>query len=247
MSAAGIAPSMLRDSLVNRWLASLPQGSTTRSNYRRMALTLWRFAADRELTDDYPRRVVRVKPRPKAVVAWSTDEMRRLLKEARAYQHTLKTGCPAALLLEGWSLCGYETGLRFSDLHGLRCDQLRENRLYVVPNKTGVAVGKLLSPRLCAILTELSVRGDGRTFFRCHIGRRWVRVHFGRICRQAGLKGTPKFLRRTGATACEAASPGSATRFLGHLSPHLAMKHYVDATLLPDACPVPPSISRTED
>ena len=203
MDAAGITPSMLTDSVVNRWLASLPQSPTTRSNYRRMALTLWRFAADR---------------------------------------HTLKTGAPASLFFEAWVRCGYQTGLRFSDQLALKCSALRDDRLYVVMNKTGQPIGKRLNPRLVEILRQLSVHGDGQTIFSCHLNERWIRIHFARICKKAGLSGTPKWLRRTGATYVEAKQPGMAGKFLGHLSQGLADKHYIDKTLLPDACPVPPEI-----
>jgi integrase len=246
MEGAGITPLTLTDSSANCWLASLKQGPTTRSNYRRMALTLWRYAIDRRLCDHYPQRVVKVKQRPKPVVAWSQTEMTRLIAASRAYTHTLKTGVPASLYFEGWIRGGYETGLRFSDLLKLRCDCLRDGRdgrLHVVMNKTGLSIGKVISPRLIEILTELSVRGNGRTFFQCHLHGRWLRVHFSRICTQAGVTGTPKFLRRTGATWVEANQPGMAGRFLGHLSHGLAEKHYIDRTLLPDACPKPPEIA----
>jgi integrase len=242
MEGVGITPSMLQDSCVSRWLASLPQSPTTRANYRRMALTLWRFAADQQLCDHYPRSVLKVKPRRSPVVAWSRSEMSRLIAAASQYQHTLATGCQASLFFEGWVRCGYETGLRFSDQLHLACASLRDGRLHCVMNKTGQPISKNLTPRLVGILTELSVRGNGRTFFRAHLAERWLRVHFARICRQAGINGTPKFLRRTGATMVEANQPGMAGRFLGHLSHGLAEKHYIDKTLLPNACPGPPQL-----
>lgn len=243
MDRAGITPLTLTDSSVNLWLASLKQSPTTRGNYRRMALTLWRYAIDRRLCEHYPQRVTKVKPRPSPVVAWSQTEMARLIAASRAYTHTLKTGVPASLFFEAWVRLGYECGLRFSDQLHLQCRTLRDDgRLHVSMNKTGVAIGKVISPRLLAILNELSVRGDGRTFFQCHLHGRWLRVHFARICRAAGVNGTPKFLRRTGATWVEANQPGMAGRFLGHLSHGLAEKHYIDKTLLPNACPIPPSL-----
>jgi integrase len=242
LDGAGINPMTLTDSLMNRWLATLPQSPTTRSNYRRMALTLWRYAADRKLSRHYPVAVTKVKPRYSPVIAWSQDELRRLIKTASEYHHTLKTGASAGVFFEGWTRCAYETGLRFSDQLRLDCSAIREDRLYVVMNKTGLPVSKRITPRLVEILTMLSVRGDGRTFFLAHLSERWIRIHFARICKEAGLSGTPKWLRRTGATFVEAKQPGMAGRFLGHLSHGLAEKHYIDRTLLPDACPVPPEI-----
>ncbi len=243
MEAAGITPSMLSDSVINRWLASLNQSATTRSNYRRMALTLWRYALDLRLTDHPIGRVMRVKANTKTPIAWSADEMRRLILAARNMRDTLRSGCPANLFFEAFLRTGYETGLRFSDLLRLRVEQLRDHRLFVVQNKTGQPLAKVLSAECVSCLRDLSVLGDGKTFFLWALHHRWLRVHFRRLCHAAGVTGTPKWLRRTGATAVEAVSPGSAGRFLGHLSPGLAARFYVDPTLLPNACPTPPPIS----
>ena len=243
MAAAGINPSMLTDSLVNRWLAGLKQSATTRANYRRMGLTLARYATDRQLTGgQFSGRVMKVKQKLSPPIAWSMAELSSLIQAAKKLDYDLRKGCPAALFFEGWVRAGFETGLRFSDLLSLRCDQLRGDRLFVVANKTGVPIPKVLSARCVEILTKLSVQGDGRTFFRWALAERWLRIHFARLCKQAGLTGTPKWLRRSGATHCEIRQPGSAKKFLGHLSDGLAMKHYVDQTLLPDQCPAPPPI-----
>jgi integrase len=169
-------------------------------------------------------------------------ELSTLISTAKKLDYSLRKGCPAALFFEGWIRTGFETGLRFSDLLSLRCDQLRGERLFVVANKTGVPIPKVLSGKCVDILRKLSVQGDGETFFRWALAERWLRIHFARLCKAAGMTGTPKWLRRSGATHCEIRQPGSAKKFLGHLSDGLAWKHYVDQTLLPDQCPAPPPI-----
>jgi integrase len=247
MRAAGITPMTLTDSLVNRWLASLSQSPTTRSNYRRKAVTLWRHAHDLGLAADYPKRVVRVKANPKPPVAWTLGEVSALVAAAQQMTQRFKRSrCPMSVFYEAFVRIGFESGLRYSDLLSLRCEQLREGRLYVVPNKTGAQVPKRLTASCVESLTKLSVLGDGETFFRWAICKRRAREHFKKLCRTAGLKGTPRWLRRTGATHCEIKQPGSATRFLGHLSPGLAYKYYVDRTLLDDQCPSPPPIPVTQ-
>ncbi len=242
MQAAGITPSTLSDSSINQWLASLVQSPTTRSNYRRMALTLWRYAIDLKLTAHPIGRVARVKARTKPPIAWSMEEMARLIRAARSLNYHFRSGCPASLFFEGWIRAGFETGLRFSDLLALRTEQLRDHRLFVAQNKTGQPIAKVLTGDCVACLRKLSVLGDGETFFDWAIKHRWLRVHFRRLCEKAGVSGTPKWLRRSGATAVEAVSPGSAGKFLGHLSPGLAARFYIDPTLLPNACPSPPAI-----
>jgi integrase len=242
MQAAGITPSMLEDSIINQWLASLNQSPTTRSNYRRMALTLWRYAIDLKLAAHPIGRVAKVKVKHKPPIAWSLDELGRLLAATQSLDYRLRSGCPASLFFEAFIRTGYETGLRFSDLLRLRVDQLRDSRLFVVQNKTGQPLAKVLSAECVACLRQLSVLGGGEAFFLWALNHRWLRVHFQRLCNKAGVSGTPKWLRRSGATAVEAVSPGSAGKFLGHLSPGLANRFYVDPTLLPNACPSPPPI-----
>ena len=243
MRAAGVTPLTITDSSFNRWLAGLPQDATTRSNYSRMGLTLWRYAADRELTQHYPKRVVRVKPRPRPPVAWSMDELASLVDAARSLTHKFKRSrCPAAVFFEAYIRTGFETGIRFSDLLSLRCEQLRGERLWVTPNKTGVPVPKVISGECAAALRNLNVLGDGETFFRWAIAKKQLRAHFRALCKRAGVRGTPKFLRRSGATHCEIKQPGSAGEFLGHLSPGLALRFYVDRTLVAERCPAPPPI-----
>lgn len=172
--------------------------------------------------------------------------MARLVTATDGMTGNLLSGCPAGLFFRAFCLAGYYTGLRFGDLHSLRVDQLRGNRLHVVQHKTGQPIAKLLPPEAVDALLELAnhpSNTDGKTFFLWALKEHWLRVRFRRLCKAAGVTGTPKWLRRSGATAVEAQNPGAASRFLGHLSPELAMKHYVDQSLLPHAVPVPPSLA----
>lgn len=243
MAEAGVTPLTIRDSSFNRWLAGLKQDATTRSNYARMGMTLWRHALDCELAEHCPKRIVRVKPRNKVPVAWTMGELAALLHAARQETGRFKRSrCPMSVFFTAYIRTGFETGLRFGDLLSLRCEQLRGDRLHVVANKTGSAVPKVLSESCVQALRELRHLGDGESFFAWAICKKQLRQHFKALCKQAGLKGSPKWLRRSGATHCEIQQPGSAGRFLGHLSPGLAMRYYVDRTLLSEECPAPPPI-----
>jgi hypothetical protein len=66
-----------------------------------------------------------------------------------------------------------------------------------------------------------------------------------RLVKQAGLDGTGKWLRRSGATYCEAAGY-DASGHLGHKSPGMKI-HYIDRLLLaeirPDEPRVPPVLA----
>lgn len=144
MAAAGITPSTLKDSSVNLWLAGLKRSATTRANYRRMALTLWRAALDHRLTEQSIGRVARVKAPVPPPVAWTKEELFRLLDAADAQVGHFRSGCPKALFWRGWILTGYYTGIRRGDLHGLKVEQYRAGRLWVVQHKTGQPLGKIL-------------------------------------------------------------------------------------------------------
>ena len=170
-------------------------------------------------------------------------ELSSLIAAARklAY-HFKRSRCPASVFFEAFLRVGFESGLRFSDILNLRKTQLRDGRLYAVANKTGVAIPRRLSAACVDVLKKLSVLSTDATFFRWAIAKKQLRAHFKNLCEAAGVQGTPRWLRRSGATHCEISQPGSAGRFLGHLSPGLAYKFYVDRTLLDDHCPSPPPI-----
>ena len=227
---------------INRWLASLVCSPQTRSNYRRQACTIVKAALGPE-SGHFIERIRRVKAPISPPVAWTREELARLLHHARHLPGNLQSGCPAALFFTGWLLLGYGVGLRFSDLLGLRCHQIRDGRLHTVQSKTGEALVQTLAPECEAVLKNLSVLSKDGTIFRWALHERWLRIRFKRLCESAGVRGTPKWMRRTGATWVEATQPGQASRYLGHRSPELAMKHYVDKSLLPNSCPMPPRIA----
>jgi len=244
MHEGGIAdPSALNDDSFNRWLGSLGQSLTTVSNYRRMGLTLWRHAARKQLARHHTDEVMKVKPRPAPPVAWSMDELQKLLATCRSLPGEFRnSGCPRALFFTALVLAGYELGVRKGDLHNLRADQVRGNRVFIVQNKTGIPIGKIVSQECADLLHQLIRLGDGKTVFRWALGRKWLFLNFRDVVKRAGLSGSMKYLRRSGATHCEIAHPGSAGKFLGHLSPGLAQRFYLDPTLLAEVQPRPPAI-----
>jgi hypothetical protein len=248
MQASGITPLTLEDSVCNRWLlGAAPSQSTTRSNYRRMGLTLWRAALDLQLATHRIGRVARVKCRVAPPVAWSASELSRLLSHAEQMTGVFRaSGCPQSLFWRGWILTGYETGVRFRDLHYLQANQMRDCRLWVVQHKTGRPLGKQLSANCQSVLCDLAKLSTDGSLFRWALSRKHVFLHFRKLVKDAGLAGSSKFLRRSGATAVEMASPGAASKFLGHLSPGLAAKHYLDPTLLAERQPSPPPICVTQ-
>ena len=197
--------------------------------------------------------IIRVKPTLKIPVAWSSPELSALASAALSMtgrfprgsrlQRKSGTQCLRKNFWLAWVLVGYESGLRQADLYNLKRSNLRGNRLFVIVNKTLVPVGKALSPEAAAAAhAMLSASPDG-TMFSWALSRKPLFIQFLALVASAGLEGTTKYLRRSGATHCEMVSPGSAPAFLGHLSGSaLAQKHYLDPTLLAECQPQPPRI-----
>lgn len=82
---------------------------------------------------------------------------------------------------------------------------------------------------------------------RCKIwplwGSRWSFYrHYRKLVAAAGVRGTSKWLRRSSATALERICPGSAMGHLGHKTPGLAYRHYVDPRMLQCGRPLPPEL-----
>lgn len=227
---------------INRWLDGLACSKQTKANYRRQACTVVRAALGSD-AGHFIERIRRVKAPLPPPVAWTKEEMARLMHHARNLPGNLMSGCPASLFFAGWVLLCYESGLRFSDALHLRSSQIRDGRLYTIQSKTGDPLVRVLSHDCAKILTDLSVQSKDGTLFKWALSERWLRIRWARLVKSAGLTGTCKWLRRTGATWVEATQPGMASRFLGHRSPELAMKHYCDRTLLPNSCPSPPVIA----
>lgn len=246
MASAGITPSTLTAESFNAWLSSVRRTKTTVANYRRMALTLWRFAARLKIAPSISDEIMEVKQRAKIPVCWTDEELRTLMATASKQVGRFKSRCPKALFWRAWILVGYETGIRFADLHNLTQSQLRGNRLYIIHHKTGVPQGKQLSNLAVSLVRELLDRSPDKTVFRWALGRRAIFVSFKKLAEQAKLEGTTKWLRRSGATYVEKERPGSAKAFLGHLSDGLARKYYVDPTILSEDIPVPPPFTDTD-
>lgn len=200
----------------------------TVANHRRMLQTLLRFAADEGLIG---RTVVRKLRRVKCVApnpsAWSHADIRRLL----AVASEMKRGtvrCPWRILLPAWILVAYSTGLRLGDLLAIRHDSLRGNRLCITMQKTGLPHVSFLDDNALRAVSYLPKFGP-RIFGDLVSAVAIIRA-IRRTVKRAGLSGTGKWLRRSGATYCEIGGK-DASGHLGHVSPGMK-RYYVDRLLV---------------
>jgi len=190
---------------------------------------LMQFAADEGMLDKSTvlRKLRRVKVPPPRPRAWSHAEICTLLSVA-THMRGGTQACPYGALMPAWILAAYDTGLRTEDLRALRRDAIRGKHALISQEKTGEPHVVALSDRTLRAIANLPKIGP--TVFGGLISGVQILRIMRRCVKLAGLTGTTKFLRRSGATYCEIAGRDASTH-LGHRSPGMK-KHYVDRLLL---------------
>lgn len=213
------------DSYLTKALTHL--AASTVYNHRRMLGRLLAFAAAEKLVDASIvrplRRVKRVPPSPQA---WSHSEIRRLLAACGKLPGGRK--CKHAALLRAWLLVAYSTGLRTDNLLKIRHDQIRGQRLLVRQIKTAEPIVCYLDANAVEAMKALPVLGP--RIFGDLICRDKLFRQMRRLTALAGMPGSTKFLRRSGATYAEIDGKNTSGH-LGHKTPGMKI-HYVDRLLL---------------
>lgn len=227
--------------LVEVWIESRLLAGRSRIHIARQRsdlLTIWRAAHDEGIADEVPNNIRFVKLRTPPPKAWWPDEFKKLLQSIDTLPGAFACGVPKRLLLKALALVGYYSGLRPSDLRALRtCDIAANGRLAVVMQKTGAIHECTLPPDALAAIAATRPHGRALLF---PISRKNLCFVWREASKRAGVPGTPKWLRRTGATRCEQQQSGSSMSYLSHKTPGLSFKHYVDPQQIASKRPVPP-------
>lgn len=236
----------LTDDLLNRWLSWMLEEKYSRKtirNYRAAILTLWRNAYDDDLVDTLPRRVRLVRRTPTVPEAWRQAQTEAVLREAEQVGGRFRTsGIPRGKLLRALVLASYYSGLRPCDILALRWEDIgADGCIAIIQAKTSWPILAQLPIDCMAAILE-TVPPDRERVFPLN-RRTWYKWAVA-LAQRAGLKGSPKWLRRSGATAVEKLQRGSAQGFLGHKTPGLAYRHYVDPRLLDSERPLPPRLDQ---
>lgn len=236
----------LRHEVLNRWLAGLQQTELSRETVksrRRLLLVLWRSAFEQELVNSAPQRIRKIKTPAKVPKCWSADQLGALMAAAAATPGQWRgNGIAKAAWWKAWILVNYNTGLRLSDMLRIERESIMpDGRFTVVQHKTGKPIDCRLP--LDAIEAADAIGATSRRFvFGGVLNRRTIQDEFKHLTYRAKVPGSIKWLRKSGATHCEAATPGSASDFLGHRSPELARRHYLDPRFLKRSTALPPAI-----
>lgn len=224
----------------------------TVQNERRLIRTLWQYAYDRDIVDKPPRAILRISRQAKPVEAWTVADVKDLVKAADDWDGEFRSGVKKRLFLRAWVLLAYETGARYGDIFSWTDRHIRHHAMQWTMRKTGLSCCRPLSSFTEQAAIDLVAdrqqcglkpRRDGATLI---VGALCCRRYSFNVMRQllgkCGLPGSGKFLRRSSATHIEMEHPGAAQAFLGHLTPGLASRHYLDQSQLQGLVVRPPSV-----
>ncbi|MBW3597982.1 MAG: site-specific integrase [Planctomycetes bacterium] len=231
----------------NRFLADVAKHREPRTvwNKRTSLTSLWIRAYEDDLVPEPPKRIRKDKVPRKIPTAWTLEELRRIMEAAQESpgivigaqrQPSLRCHYYPALIRTG-----YDSGLRRGDLLALRRDQIDDSGTILVPlHKTGC-------DHICRVrpstLRAIDALPAGGVIFPapCH---HEMKEAWEWILTTAGIPrnrwGQLQQLRRTSASHVEQRNPGSAGHHLGHLTPGLAEKSYIDPRVARADRPLPP-------
>ena len=230
---------------INRYLRSRAEKVKPATVHFERAVVwgLLRFAYEERLIPSLPRGVVKTRASLPPVRAWSIGECCTAVKGCEKWIGVkVRSGADLGKMLRCWLLLGYESGARLGDLWSLRGSDFVDGALIWQQHKTNHPIVKVLSgPCLKAVAEMLKDSSDDTvlawTMTKGSGGRR-MKQYLSSI----GLKGSSKWLRRSSATHIEALHPGKGRLHLGHKTPGLAEKHYIDWTQVRKDIPQPPCL-----
>lgn len=235
---------------INRLLAARLEtlDPETVRNLRTSLLGLWRAAYDDGLVPELPHRIRKVKVPQKIPRAWTHRDLRRVLSEAAKLEGRMIRGryCTRAQFWKAFILVAYFSGLRRGDLLALRWDQVSDRGVITITmSKTGDVLQATLPRDVRLALEKLRPRklwAARHLVFGSFVNQYNAMRYFRKLTKAAGVRGSIKTLRKTGASHVESVTPGAAKAFLGHRSHGLSYRCYVDPNIVQARKPMPPTI-----
>lgn len=249
----------LTDNLVNAWLTHLNTNTKlnpkTIKNRRACVLALWRHAFMAERVDTEPRRVKKIKVASTIPMAWSADDMLRLLAATELLPGWLDfNGIKQSDFWRAFVLVAYDSGLRLGDILSLKLSDIRDGgKICLVQHKTLRGHVVQIRPQTAEACKALFPPNDPKRkdiIFWWPINDRQFFKRLRSLIDLAGLSadhGMTRRLRRTSASMAESVTPGTAWQLLGHTTPELANKHYIDPVVAGRKPVMPPPINKPNE
>ena len=171
-------------------------------------------------------------------------ECRALVKQAETLRDCqLRNGADLGIVLQCWVLLAYETGARYGDIFAWTAANLRGHSVEWSTSKTGVPCQRSISPATLALAQAMLEKSTNGTILGWVCCRRQSFRFMRRLINSTGLPaGSGRWLRRSAATNVEMTQPGKAQWFLGHKTPGLAARHYLDQSQLVGTVTGPPPL-----
>lgn len=234
-------PKRITTDVLNDWIGAQLKAGYSRNyvkNQRGAILTLLRFALRLGAIKRLPDLVRPVKALPSNPEAFTLAEV----AVAMAFCHTVAGRFPCGLdrgpTLFAIVLTAYYSGLRGCDLLSVTMEMSRTDLWAVRQKKTGDFYYFAPPFAVRKAIDSISAMERERLF---PITKKALWYWWERIEVAVGRRSSLKWLRRSGATHVEIAHPGSAQAYLGHRTPGLAWKHYIDRTQVQQRKPLPPN------
>lgn len=229
---------------INRFLTAYTEGRSknTVKGVRNNLVTIFRFAVASKIVKGEPGQVKRIKAPRTLPEAWSKEEVRRLLRASEQFLGETGQGVNRRAMLRALWLTCYDSALRRGDLMDLEREQIgSDGSLVLVQHKTGDVILCKLRPETMAAI-DATFPPARKTIFGDACGPRQMYELCVACIQKAGLKGGLQKMRRTSATLLEQICPGAAMKHLGHRTPGLAYRNYVDPRFVQEQKPLPPPI-----
>jgi len=221
-----------QDSTVNcflTWYADLGRAPETVNNVRRQLLTLWRFCVEADWIDRLPRKVKTIRRPNHVVQAWTAEDVAKILQAASGEWTKVRGHWPLAWgdLLRAVVLLGCNSALRLGDLLAAKWSDVSGDRtLRIVQHKTGNALSVDLWDDTLDSLER--IRNGHERLVGGRVNDDNLQIRFRHLLQRIGVRGSIRWLRKTGATWAN--ETGIASQLLGHRSGSaLAQRHYVDS------------------
>lgn len=236
----------LSPDLLNGWIMSLQKlglSPWTVKGARANLLAVWNAAADERLCDyPIPRQIRKIVPPQQITEGWSQAEVEILVVHCLNLTGRLPNGISRAAYYSSVVRVGYDSGARRGDVLCLTQKQIDTGGLWTwVQSKKGVAHSvRLHASTLRSI--ESSYPPDRPLVFEWPYSRNHWTIEFGRIVRDAGLRGSYKWLRRSAGSLVEAQLPGAGHKLLCNGSA-VFDRHYSVARIANANLPQPPELN----